>query len=140
MFLYNAWYVAAWGTEIGEKPMARTLLEEPVVFYRRSDGQVAALEDRCCHRGMPLSCGQVFGNNIRCEYHGMVFDGGGNCVEVAWRKSSYSAHVQNCVEVAGSLPGAVAVRDSKDPDGPTLVLAPAAWRALARRVKGGELA
>src|SRR5580692_12383800 len=82
MFLYNAWYVAAWGTEIGEKPMARTLLEEPVVFYRGSDGQVAALEDRCCHRGMPLSRGKVFGNSIRCDYHGMVFDGGGSCVEI----------------------------------------------------------
>jgi phenylpropionate dioxygenase-like ring-hydroxylating dioxygenase large terminal subunit len=82
MFLYNAWYVAAWGSEIGEKPLARTLLEEPVVFYRQADGQAVALEDRCCHRGMPLSCGQVLGNNIRCEYHGMVFDRGGNCVEI----------------------------------------------------------
>jgi hypothetical protein len=59
--------------------------------------------------------------------------------QTAWRKSSYSAQVQNCVEVGGGLPGIVAVRDSKHPEGPTLVLAPAAWRALAQRVKDGDL-
>lgn len=58
----------------------------------------------------------------------------------AWRKSSHSAQVQNCVEVAGNLPGVVAVRDSKDPDGTSLVFVPAAWRGLARRIKGGEFA
>lgn len=63
-----------------------------------------------------------------------------NCVEVAaWRKSSYSAGQGSCVEVADGLPGGVAVRDTKDPHGPALVFGPAAWRALARRVRNGEL-
>jgi hypothetical protein len=57
----------------------------------------------------------------------------------AWRKSSYSAQVQDCVEVADTVPGIMAVRDSKDRDGPTLLLAPVAWRTLARRIKDGEL-
>jgi Domain of unknown function (DUF397) len=53
----------------------------------------------------------------------------------SWRKSSYSSsNGGNCVEIA-SLPGAVAVRDSKNPDDGTLVLSPAAWRALVARVK-----
>lgn len=56
-----------------------------------------------------------------------------------WRKSSYSGGTGNCVEVAGNLPGAVAVRDSQDPAGPALILAPAAWRALTRKVQNGEL-
>jgi hypothetical protein len=60
--------------------------------------------------------------------------------QAAWRKSSYSGQAQNCVEVADALRGAVAVRDSKDPGGPTLVLDPGAWRMLARRVMDGELA
>ena len=52
-----------------------------------------------------------------------------------WRKSSYSSsNGGNCVEVT-SLIGAVAVRDSKNPDGSTLVLSPAAWRALIASVK-----
>jgi hypothetical protein len=45
-----------------------------------------------------------------------------------WRKSSYSgSNGGNCVEVAGA-PGQVAVRDSKDPEGPVLLLTPAALR------------
>jgi hypothetical protein len=44
----------------------------------------------------------------------------------------------NCVEVARNLPGAVAVRDSKDPDGPKLLVSPAQWRVFAAGVKAGE--
>lgn len=48
-----------------------------------------------------------------------------------WRKASYSGGSGgNCVEVATNLPGLIAVRDSKNPDGPALVLTPAQWRAL----------
>jgi Domain of unknown function (DUF397) len=57
----------------------------------------------------------------------------------AWRKSSYSGQAGSCVEVTDSLPGVVAVRDSKDPRGPALVLLPAVWRGLASRVRGGQL-
>lgn len=68
---------------------------------------------------------------------------GGACVEVAalngvtWRKSSYSsANGGNCVEVAAGGPGVVAVRDSKDPDGPALVFSPAGWSAFIASLKG----
>ncbi|MGV9215166.1 DUF397 domain-containing protein [Micromonospora sp. RB23] len=48
-----------------------------------------------------------------------------------WRKSTRSGpDGGNCVEVADNLPGAVAVRDSKDADGPVLVFEPEAWRAF----------
>jgi hypothetical protein len=63
---------------------------------------------------------------------------GGNCVEVAevWRKSSYSAsNGGDCVEVARALPAAVAVRDSKDPEGPKLVFTPAAWAAFTAALR-----
>jgi Domain of unknown function (DUF397) len=56
-----------------------------------------------------------------------------------WRKSSYSsANGGNCVEVASNLPGAVAVRDSKDPHGPALLFTPAEWEAFTAGVRGGE--
>lgn len=58
-----------------------------------------------------------------------------------WRKSSYSSgNGGNCVEVARNLPGVVAVRDSKDPDGPALILVPTQWEGLIRCLKSGELA
>ncbi|MGW0958218.1 DUF397 domain-containing protein [Streptomyces gelaticus] len=47
-----------------------------------------------------------------------------------FRKSSYSATASECVEVARNVPRAVAVRDSKRPDGPVIVLSPAAWDAF----------
>jgi hypothetical protein len=60
---------------------------------------------------------------------------GGNCVEVAegWRKSGHSGDNQgNCVELAGTSDRIVAVRDSKDPDGPVLLVTPSALRAAVR--------
>lgn len=51
-----------------------------------------------------------------------------NCVEVApaWLRSSYSSTASNCVEVGPAGP-AVAVRDSKNPDGGTLLVPAASW-------------
>jgi uncharacterized protein DUF397 len=54
-----------------------------------------------------------------------------------WRKSSYSSQDGNCVEVAINQSGAITVRDSKNPDGPKLLVSPAAWRAFVRGLKVG---
>jgi hypothetical protein len=59
---------------------------------------------------------------------------------VTWRKSSYSGgNGGDCVEVAMLPDNGRAVRDSKDPEGPKLVFAPAMWRAFTAAVKGGVL-
>jgi vanillate O-demethylase monooxygenase subunit len=79
-FLKNCWYVAAWSGEIGGKLFARTILEIPMVLYRKADGGVAALLDRCPHRLLPLSLGTLRGDNIECGYHGLTFDCSGSCV------------------------------------------------------------
>ena len=56
-----------------------------------------------------------------------------------WRKSSYSnANGGQCVEVARNLPGVVAVRDSKDPDGPELIFEAAQWAAFTGGIKAGD--
>ena len=81
MFLRNRWYVAGWDREVGRKPLGRTLCGEPVVLYRRLDGSVAAMRDACPHRLLPLSMGMLEGDDLRCRYHGMKFDGAGRCVE-----------------------------------------------------------
>jgi hypothetical protein len=57
-----------------------------------------------------------------------------------WHKSSFSGgNGGGCVEVARNLPGVVAVRDSKDREGPALVLTPDAWRTFLDRVRAAEL-
>ena len=56
-----------------------------------------------------------------------------------WRKSTYSGgNGGNCVEVARDLPGIVAVRDSKDRQGPVLTFTPAEWQEFTAAVRGGE--
>ncbi|MFY1681472.1 DUF397 domain-containing protein [Micromonospora sp.] len=53
-----------------------------------------------------------------------------------WHKSTRSSgNSGDCVEVAANLPGVVGVRDSKDPSGPVLTFAPAAWRSFLRNAK-----
>ena len=82
MFLKNAWYVAALIDEIGDRPLPRIILNEPLVLFRTREGRAAALEDRCCHRHAPLSEGKVNEAGIQCGYHGLVFAADGRCVEV----------------------------------------------------------
>jgi hypothetical protein len=55
-----------------------------------------------------------------------------------WRKSSYSSNAGNCVEVAGNLPGVVAVRDSKNAAGHALIFTSAEWRAFIANVQAGN--
>ena len=83
IFLKNCWYVAAWDHELLDgKKLARTILEKPVVLFRGESGRYIALDDRCCHRGAPLSMGRVEGDCLRCMYHGMKYDSSGTCIEI----------------------------------------------------------
>ncbi len=56
-------------------------------------------------------------------------NGSATCVEIGWRTSSYRTTHGACVEVAPA-PDRVLVRDSKDPEGPTLAVPTLAWRAF----------
>ncbi len=79
-FLKNAWYVAALTTELGtETLLTRKIIDETVLFYRKEDGSVAALRDRCPHRFAPLSKGTRNGDEITCLYHGLKFNELGEC-------------------------------------------------------------
>lgn len=79
-FPLNAWYAAAWDVEVKRSLLARTICGKPVVFYRKQDGSAAALADACWHRLLPLSKGELHGDNVICGYHGLEFDDTGRCV------------------------------------------------------------
>jgi phenylpropionate dioxygenase-like ring-hydroxylating dioxygenase large terminal subunit len=81
-YLRNTWYVAAWSDDLADgKLLARTILKEPVVLYRKADGSVVALQDRCPHRFAPLSMGKIVnGDSLQCPYHGLEFGPSGACV------------------------------------------------------------
>lgn len=78
----NCWYVAATGTEVGDGLVSRRMLGLNILLYRTGDGTAVAMDDRCLHRGFPLSAGRREGDRIVCGYHGLVYGSNGVCVEV----------------------------------------------------------
>lgn len=78
----NAWYVVATSDELGERPLARKLYGTPLVVFRESSNQPAVLLDRCAHRNVPLSLGEVVRGRVQCPYHGWQYDGDGNCRKI----------------------------------------------------------
>ena len=81
-FPLNAWYAAAYDVEIKHELLARTICKQKLVMYRTTDGQVAALEDACWHRLMPLSMGRLDGDALVCGYHGLVYNAQGRCTHM----------------------------------------------------------
>jgi vanillate O-demethylase monooxygenase subunit len=80
-WLLNAWYQAAWSSDLGKGAgLRRTICDEPIYVFRGVSGGVSALRDRCPHRFAPLSAGQIVGDAVACGYHGLSFDGAGACV------------------------------------------------------------
>src|SRR6202047_1168385 len=99
-FLRDHWCVGAWSDEVSEKPLARTLLGEGIVFYRNASGKVVALEDRCAHRRLPLSMGIVIGDTIQCGYHGLVYDCAGKCIKIPGQEGVPAGIGVRCYPVA----------------------------------------
>ena len=81
-FPLNAWYAAAYDVEVKAELLARTVCKEQMVLFRRKDGSVAALEDACWHRLLPLSKGRLQDDQVICGYHGLVFNGDGHCTHM----------------------------------------------------------
>jgi vanillate O-demethylase monooxygenase subunit len=82
-FVRDQWYVAAYAHEVGrDQILGRTILGEPIAFYRTEAGEAVALADRCVHRRFPLSESRLDGDNVVCGYHGFTYDKAGSCVFV----------------------------------------------------------
>lgn len=80
-FLNNAWYAGGWDEELdGGRTLARTILAQSILFFRRTDGSIAALRNQCAHRYAPLHLGRREGDAIRCAYHGLQYDSDGRCI------------------------------------------------------------
>lgn len=78
----NQWWVGAMSHEIGRTLMQRTILGEPIVFYRTEAGDPVATYGLCPHRLFPFAKSTLLGDSIRCGYHGMTFDSKGACVNL----------------------------------------------------------
>ena len=90
-FLKNTWYVAAQASELGAEIITRKICNEQIALFRKESGDVAAIQDRCPHRFVPLSMGKRIGDTVQCAYHGLRFDGSGACVEAPHDDDSQKA-------------------------------------------------
>lgn len=73
------WFVVCTTEELRQRPLAKMLLGVPLVLFRDGEGKPGALIDRCPHRNIPLSIGEVVDGQLQCSYHGWRFDRGGTC-------------------------------------------------------------
>jgi phenylpropionate dioxygenase-like ring-hydroxylating dioxygenase large terminal subunit len=82
LYTRNDWYVACTESDLTDRgPVAACILNERLAIWRSGD-RIVALEDRCVHRAAALSLGRCEGANLRCLYHGLLFDPAGKVVEI----------------------------------------------------------
>jgi phenylpropionate dioxygenase-like ring-hydroxylating dioxygenase large terminal subunit len=87
--------VAGFSQEFDQQLKDRWLLSQNVLLYRTGAGAMVALQNRCPHRGFPLSKGAREGDTVVCGYHGLTFDADGRCVRAPMLRSA-PGHV--CVQ------------------------------------------
>src|ERR1051326_2362285 len=78
----KGWYIAARSKEVQGEPIRKQFLDSAVVLFRSRLGKIIAFEDRCPHRGVPLSQGKPTELGIQCAYHGWEFNSAGECIRI----------------------------------------------------------
>ena len=80
--VHNAWYIAAFAEDVTRTLMSRTILNQPIVLYRKENGEAVAIGGRCPHRHFPLGKGCLTGDTVVCGYHGIAFGPDGKCTDI----------------------------------------------------------
>jgi nitrite reductase/ring-hydroxylating ferredoxin subunit len=80
-YLRRHWHPIALTDELGDVPLALTVLGEDLVLFRDGRGQLGLLHRRCSHRGASLEFGVIAERGLRCCYHGWVYDVDGTILE-----------------------------------------------------------
>jgi phenylpropionate dioxygenase-like ring-hydroxylating dioxygenase large terminal subunit len=94
--LRRYWHPAAFVRDVVDKPVPLTVLDERLVLVRLQTG-FACFQDRCIHRGTPLSLGWVEGNEIVCGYHGWRYNALGICTRIPALPADRSIPRRACV-------------------------------------------
>jgi phenylpropionate dioxygenase-like ring-hydroxylating dioxygenase large terminal subunit len=79
----NQWYAILDSNEIKKKKLVGVVrLGEKLVLWRRKDGSIACIADKCCHRGAKLSAGKLCGDHIQCPFHGFEYNETGKVIMI----------------------------------------------------------
>jgi 5,5'-dehydrodivanillate O-demethylase len=79
--LRRYWHPVGLAEHITKKPKRIKVLGEELVLYRGDSGTSVLMQLRCAHRSLALDHGRVEGDNLRCPYHGWLYDKVGHCLE-----------------------------------------------------------
>ena len=70
--LKDEWFPLLFEKELKNRPISKILLGQKLVIFRVKN-EILCFEDRCPHRNVPLSNGEIIDEKIRCNYHGWCF-------------------------------------------------------------------
>jgi phenylpropionate dioxygenase-like ring-hydroxylating dioxygenase large terminal subunit len=76
------WYAAVASSQLADKPLAVQVLDARIALFRDGEGLAHAVHDRCAHRGVALSLGEVKDGALACAYHGWRYGAGGACTHI----------------------------------------------------------
>lgn len=71
--IYNQWYLILESKELKKKPIGIKRLNENLALWRDEQNKVCCIADKCCHRGVSLSCGKLVNHQLECPFHGFLF-------------------------------------------------------------------
>jgi len=76
--IFNQWYLILESKELKKnKPLNVKRLNEQLALWRDENSQACCIADKCCHRGVSLSGGQIVNGNLQCPFHGFKYDKSG---------------------------------------------------------------
>ena len=76
--IYNQWYVILESKELKKrKPLKVRRFSEYLALWRDESNNVCCIADKCCHRGVSLSCGRIINGKLECPFHGFIYDKSG---------------------------------------------------------------
>jgi phenylpropionate dioxygenase-like ring-hydroxylating dioxygenase large terminal subunit len=95
----NQWYVVLESKEVKDKPVGYMRMGERLVFWRDKSGMVICFHDKCTHRGVALSKGELVEGHLQCPFHGLQFDPEGRCIVIP--ANGKSAPVESRFDLEG---------------------------------------
>lgn len=102
--LPNYWYPVLQSEQLeANTPHAFRVMGQNLVAWRDADGQPRIVADRCPHRNAKLSLGIVLDGSLQCAFHGIRFNGAGECVRIPWEPDD--SPILNGVAVNARLTG-----------------------------------
>ena len=105
----------------GGAPVRVKLMDEDLIAFRNTAGEIGLLGEHCAHRGASLFFGRNEDCKLRCWYHGWQYDLEGNCTDQPNEppQTQFRQHVKQkaypCIEKNGAAWAYLGPKDKQPP-------------------------